>query len=95
MFTREQLYLIEDLLDGKTLPESDLQGLKRATSSALWIMERSLPRKERHLVQEYLKTGVVQIVGRNTSGIQPTTPATKPKIAAKSGQELLKRLGLS
>jgi hypothetical protein len=107
MFTKKQLELLEDLLNGDAfLPASDadlpyelsseeIRELRGEVHTQLWNTARTLPKKDREAIEAARKAGITQIVGRNTEPQPQKASRLKPQAAtAKTGDELLAILGL-
>lgn len=100
MFTRQQLEMIEDVLDGKEVSGNDRKALSAAVHSALWIMSRPLPRKDANLVEQAIADGRLQIFQPPKPGEPESITAlrerlTPPAKKATDGLSLLAALGLA
>lgn len=105
MFSKDQLELLEEILDtmGRgEMPQAtadELKALRGIVRAAIWAIPRTLSKKDQAAIKAAEALGAVQIIGRNTSGIlepgaSPPTRFKPEKIAAKTGDELLSALGL-
>ena len=99
MFSKYQLELLQDILDGEialpSVKKEDLVGLKGAVHSALWVSTRPLPRRDTDLVQRAIKDGRLQVCGPATLGEPSSVTRLRPRVlAVKSGAKLLAALNL-